>query len=208
MKKSNKKIGSKSTAKAKPKASSKVQRIVRQRCSPEEIDGQLAVCANLLTQGYSYSEVVDLVSKAKGKGKGKGKEHEHGQGISRHVAIKRMQDLSRRWQEAESGVTKAHHITIQRRRVMVLYRLCLDSGDLSVAARLEVLMAKMNGAFAPERHIVAVAAVEEIKSDSFDERSEVDLEYYLKNGFFPEEAPEGVAIETTGEPVDEFPALH
>lgn len=74
----------------------------------------------------------------------------------------------------------------QRRSLENLYRTAFADKKYSVCLGVERLLAELDGTMAPKRVQVSTGNREE---DEFDDRSEVELEYFSKHGYYPDEDP-------------------
>ncbi len=75
----------------------------------------------------------------------------------------------------------------QRRSLHLLYATAFEQQKLSTCLGIERLLAEMDGTLAPKR--VQVSSGRNNHDDEFEDRSEIELDYYARHGEWPKEEP-------------------
>jgi hypothetical protein len=107
----------------------------------------------------------------------------HKLGLKKTETKRLIKAIKEEWLAATEEVREERREQ-QRRSLHLLYSTAFEQGKLSTCLGIERLLAEMDGTLAPKRVHVAGSKRDE---DEFDDRSELELDYYARHGEWPKE---------------------
>lgn len=129
------------------------------------------IAEDLLCRRYSDQETVKTVKKQFS--------------LTWSRARKVIDDVKRTWRK--EALSKREDNKKEALKVLArLTRMAMEKKDVRAAERVERLRAEINGLLGGDPDDVVIP---EQRDEDFEDRTDEDLDYYINNGFFPEEAP-------------------
>lgn len=102
--------------------------------------------------------------------------------LSKAQCDRLIREIKLEWQSA-SQATREERRESQRRSLENLYRTAFDKGKYGVCLGVERLLAELDGTMAPKKVDVTLPGA--ANDDEFEDKSEMELEYFAATGRWP-----------------------